>query len=322
MHRVAVPLELTREAARPRGGRLATLSGPTMGVSWSLKALAPSDLHDEAMRAAVQAACDLVVAQMSTWELDSLISRFNRAEPGAAFPLPPEMAQVLEAALQVARLSDGAFNPSVGALVDRWGFGPPGAVEHPPPAESLASVPADWRRIDLADGSLSQPGGVQLDLSGIAKGYGVDLAAQAVEALGVRDFLIEIGGELRGAGVKGDGEPWWVEIETPPGEDRDPILVALHGLSIATSGDWRRTAELGGRRVSHTIDPTTGAPVDNDIRSVTVLHRECMMADAYCTALMVLGDRAEGFAVKHDLIAQIVRSGGEWLSPKLQAMLG
>lgn len=321
MQRVAVPLELTREAARPRGGRLATLSGLTMGVSWSLRALAPPDLSDEALRGAVQGACDLVVVQMSTWEPDSLISQFNRAEAGTLFSLPPEMAQVLACALDVAQLSDGAFDPTVGGLVDCWGFGAAGAAVAEPPPQALAAAAADWRRLDVRDGGLRQTGGVRLDLSGIAKGFGVDLASRAVEALGVRDYLIEIGGELRGAGVKGDGEPWWVAIENPPGEAREGILVALHGLSIATSGDWRRNAELGGRRVTHTIDPATRFPIDNGVRSVTVLHRDCMLADAFCTALSVLGDRAATFAAEQQIAAQILWSDGEWISPRLQSML-
>lgn len=316
MHRVAVPLDLTREATRPRGGRPVSLTGPTMGVSWSLLALAPPAISDAAMRDTVQSACNTVVAQMSTWEPESLISRYNRSEAGCWMALPPEMQTVVAAALEVSRLSRGAFDPGVGEAVDAWGFGPA------PGERAMKRIP---QRVDVAlqDGRLLQPGGLRLDLSGIAKGFGVDLAAEALERLGVRDYLLEIGGELRGGGVKADGEPWWVEIESPPGtaQSEPPILVALHGLSIATSGDWRRTLELEGRRYSHTIDPATGRPVENGVRAVSVVHAECMWADALCTALTVLGEAAPAFASEHQIMAQIVWEDREWISPRLQLML-
>lgn len=317
MHRVAVPLDLTREATRPRGGRAVRLSGPTMGVNWSLQALAPPDISDAAIRDTVQSACDTVVAQMSTWEPESLISRYNRAEAGCWMALPPEMEAVVAAALEVSRLSRGAFDPSVGEAVDAWGFGPSAPSERAP--EPTVQRPG----VALQDGLLLQPGRVRLDLSGIAKGFGVDFAADALERLGLRDYLLEIGGELRGGGVKADGEPWWVEIEAPPGivQSEAPILAALHRLSIATSGDWRRTVELEGRRYSHTIDPATGRPVENGIRAVSVLHAECMWADAFCTALTVLGDAAPAFASQHQLAAHIVWQDREWVSPRLQLML-
>ena len=329
MRRVAVPLSLTSEAARPRDGRSVSLTGPTMGVAWSLKAWAPQGLTDAMLAAAVQTACDTVVAQMSTWEPDSDIGRYNAAEPGVWAAAPAHLLTVLEAALEVAGLSDGAFDPTVGSLVDLWGFGPAGPVTTEPAASRLRAASLGWRdvRIDAGKGLIFQPGGLRLDLSGIAKGFGVDLAVEALEALGVRDYLLEVGGELRGGGVKGDGEPWWVEIEPPPDADfyEPPILVALHGLSIATSGDWRRTWSVGGMRYSHTLDPATRAPVDGAVAAVSVLHERCMRADALCTALTVLGRGAQAFAIRHDIAAHIVsRDGGrlrEWVSPALQRML-
>lgn len=330
MRRVAVPLSLTAEAARPRDGRLVSLGGLTMGVTWSLRAWAPRELRDAVLTAAVQAACDTVVAQMSTWEPDSDVSRYNAAAPASWVMAPAHLLAVLGAAVDVARLSDGAFDPTVGSLVDLWGFGPAGPVTTEPAAASLRAASLGWRdiNIDTDRGAILQPGGLRLDLSGIAKGFGVDLAAEELEGLGVRDYLLEIGGELRGGGVKGDGEPWWVEIEPPPeGELADPpILVALHGLSIATSGDWRRTWAVGGMRYSHTLDPATRAPVDGSVAAVSVLHRNCMWADALCTALTVLGPTAgEVFATRHDIAAHIVSRRSdrlcEWVSPGLARLL-
>jgi Membrane-associated lipoprotein involved in thiamine biosynthesis len=327
MRRVAVPLGLTPESARPREGRLVRLSGPTMGVAWTLTARLPAEVSDAAARAAVQDACDRVVAQMSTWEPDSDLCRFNRAPAGGWAEIPPEFATVMRAALELAAASDGAFDPTVGRLVDLWGFGPPGAVDAPPPAAALAGARADWRALRLEGGRLFQPGGVCLDFSGIAKGYGVDLAFEALQGLGVRDILLEIGGELRGGGVKGDGEPWWVEIERPPGADlpEPPVLVALHGLSVATSGDWRRSFTVEDRKYSHTLDPTSGGPVPEEMAAVSVLHASCMHADALCTALMVLGARAEAFAEAHGIAALIVRrTPGGWsetVTPALARLL-
>ncbi|MGA0607575.1 FAD:protein FMN transferase [Phenylobacterium sp. VNQ135] len=305
MVRVAVPLHVTRETARPREGRAVRLSGPTMGVSWTLQALAPSGLGDEAIREAVQGACDRVVAQMSDWEPESDLSRFNVAPAGTWVAIPPEFATVARAALDLAEASGGAFDPGLGDLVRLWGFGPAGPVDEPPGAADLAAARAGWRDLRLEDGRLLQPGGVRLDLSGIAKGYGVDLAAEALTALGVRDYLLEIGGELRGGGVKANGEPWWVQVERPPEArlDEPPVLIALHELSVATSGDWRRTFTAQGRRYSHTLHPLHRAPVAEPPAAVTVLHEGCMQADALCTALTVLGPDAEAFAARRDVAA-------------------
>jgi thiamine biosynthesis lipoprotein len=324
--RVAVPLTLTRQGARPLGGRPVTLSGPTMGVAWTLKALAPAGVSEAALRGAVQGAADAVVTQMSDWEPDSDLSRFNRAPAGAWVPAPDGLLRVVRAGLELAEASGGAFDPTMGGVVGLWGFGPAGPVGRPPSKEALDAVRAGWRELRIEDGRLLQPGGLSLDLSGIAKGFGVDQAARAVEALGVRDYLIEIGGELRGAGVKGDGEPWWVEIEAPPGSAHPPVLAALHGLSIATSGDWRRSFSADGRRYSHTLDPRTRRPVPETLAAVTVLHEECLQADALCTALAVLGPDAPDFARRHDIAALIVqrRDGGfeEHVSEAFEAMLG
>jgi thiamine biosynthesis lipoprotein len=298
-----------------------------MGVSWSLVANAPLAVSDAALRSAVQGAADLVVAQMSSWEPDSDLSRFNAAPAGAWVETPTHLLLVTRAALAMAAASDGAFDPTVGEAVDLWGFGAWGATLEPPKPERLAAARQGWRELEVEDGRMRQRGGLRLDLSGIAKGYGVDLAAQAVAALGVRDFLVEIGGELRGSGVRGDGEPWWVDLERPPEAHlaEPPLRIALHALSVATSGDWRRQFTWNGRRYSHTIDPRTRAPVRTRLTQVSVLHSSCMQADAICTALQVLGDEAEAFAAAKDIAACFLwREAGGWresLSPALAALL-
>ena len=315
MARIAVPLALSREQTRPRDGRLLRCAGPTMGVTWTVSARIPDGLAQADVRTAVQAAVDDVVRQMSDWDAGSDLSRFNAA-PAGWIEVPPGLMQVVQAGLALAESTGGAFDPTLGRLVRLWGFGPSGPAAEAPGEAALAGAVAGWRRLDLdtAGGRIRQPGGLALDLSGIAKGHGVDRAAMALEGLGVRDYLVEIGGELRGAGVKGSGEPWFVEIEAPPGGGMEPVLVALHGLSIATSGEWRARARHGGRSYGHTLDPASRRPLTNGVEQVSVLHAECMLADALCTALAVMGpDAGLAYADAAGLAALFVLRGADRL---------
>jgi thiamine biosynthesis lipoprotein len=153
---------------------------------------------------------------------------------------------------------------------------------------------------------------VSFDLSSIAKGYAVDRLVRLLDVPDVSSCLVEIGGELRARGVKPNGEPWWVAVEIPPDLiDGPEVLIALCNLSVASSGDYRRYFDHGGRRYSHTIDPRTGSPVRHAIASVTVVHPECMLADACSTALAVMGPEAGlAFADRTGLAAQfVVRDG-------------
>lgn len=293
-----------------------------MGTTWSARIAALPGRLAEAIEPGIRAILDRIVAQMSQWEPESDLSRFNRSSPGSWQRLSPEFVHVLDVALDVAARSGGAFDPAMGVLADRWGFGPSGPRASVPPVE-----PKSERRIELHSllFSARRSTAAALDFSGIAKGYAVDAVAGYLHGLGLEDFLVEIGGELRGSGIRPDGQPWWVDVEQVPGASIAPIRVALHGLSVATSGDYRRNFEAGGKRYAHTLDPRTGAPTDNGVASVTVLHAECMLADAWATALTVLGP--EGFAVaeREGLAAHmVVREGKgarEILSPGFLAML-
>lgn len=330
MTRVLVPI-MTTPPARPVGGLVRGFEGATMGTTWSVKAVLPATTDLAALSAMVQRALDNVVAQMSPWEPASDLSRFNRAAPGTWVALPAGLATVLRRALEIAADSDGAFDPTLGALSDLWGFGPSPFSGQPPAPEAVAAAreAAGWRRARLDGDALLQPGGLTLDLNGIAKGYGVDEAARALDRAGVRAYLVEVGGELRGTGAKPDGQPWWVELERPPeaGETKTPrTLLALHGVSVATSGDYRRFFDHDGTRYAHTLDPAAGAPCVGQAASVTVVHPECMSADALATALTVMEpDAALAFAAARDLAVLIVRQGPEGLeehlSPALRAML-
>jgi thiamine biosynthesis lipoprotein len=284
-----------------------------MGTDWSLHAVAPPAGAGEG----VQAALDRVVAQMSQWEPDSGLSRFNRAPAGAWQAIPAEFAAVVAAGLDIGNRSGGAFSLTLGELSEAWGFGAAGPVDAAPETtvRNAGGIELDASRIRRGEGAL-------LDLSGIAKGYGVDLAAEWLLANGVRHFLLEVGGELRGEGIRPDGQPWWVDVEVPPSWPGAGWRVALHDLSVATSGDYRRGFDIDGQHYSHSFDPRTGRPIANGVRSVTVLHRSCMMADGWATALTVMGAEAGiALADEQELAACILANGREHVSRAWREML-
>jgi thiamine biosynthesis lipoprotein len=295
------------------GARLHTLHGATMGTTWSLSCAADEHLDVAALQLAVQASLDDVVAQMSTWDAASDLSRFNAVEAGTWTPLPDGFFKVLSCAQALAQQSGGAYDVTSGALVNCWGFGP-GTPRDDIPSDDEIRVTLQrvgWSRLllDSARQLALQPGGLYVDLSSIAKGYGVDCVAECVARFGVVHYLAEVGGELRGQGCKPDGSPWWVELESVPdaASDAGRWLLALDGLSIATSGDYRRYFERDSRRYAHTLDPRNGRPVRNAPASVTVLHAECMQADALATALTVLGlQDGMAYAERHDIAALFV----------------
>jgi thiamine biosynthesis lipoprotein len=291
-------------APAPAPVRLAAPAGATMGTTWSARLVLPPGVTQHGARHAIQAALDDVVAQMSHWEHDTDLSRFNRARQGW-YRVPAAFFDVMRYALWLARETQGAYDAAAGALVQAWGFGPhrphrdtgqasPASPARPPDPAWLDAWHgrAGWRalRLDEPAQRIWQPGGVMLDLSSIAKGYGVDATAQALDALGLRHYLVEVGGELRARGKRPDGQPWQAGIESP--EDGRPALVlSLGDGALATSGDYQRYFMYQGRRHAHTLDPRTGLAVDNGVASVSVLHAGCMQADALATALLVLGER-------------------------------
>ncbi len=297
-----------------------------MGTGWCVKLCGSPRLDLAALQAAIQHALDEVVAQMSPWEAGSDLSRYNRASAGHWQALPPAFAQVMGCALEVAAASDGAFDPSAGELVNLWGFGPPGPVARAPDALQLESARAraGWQRLQRRAHELLQPGGVTLDLSAIAKGYGVDQVARRLTVLGIENHLVEVGGELRGTGIRPDGQPWWVDLHRPPGAEALPLTrIALHGLSVATSGDYLRHFDDDGVRHAHTLDPRTGRPITHGLASVSVLHRDCMQADAWSTALTVLGT-GPGLALARErgLAALFVQRTADGVTEHLTPALG
>jgi thiamine biosynthesis lipoprotein len=290
------------------------LGGETMGTSWSVRFAAPAGCDPAAIEAEVLARLASIIAEMSHWQADSLISAYNRGEAGSWHALPPDFATVIAAAIDIAEASGGAFDPTVGRLVDLAGFGPDPALRSGDARRiDDARAQAGWERLRFEDSRLLQPGGLALDLSGIAKGHAVDAVADRLGELGIVHALVEIGGELAGRGVRPDGDPWWVDLEDPPGFALPPLRIALHGLAVATSGDYRRGA--------HTLDPRDGRAAAHGVRSVSVIHPRAMIADAWATALTVLGaEEGLELAAREGLAARIV-TDAERLSPALADML-
>ena len=319
--RLAVPLELDPRALEGwrRGAPTADLRGETMGTTWHVRAAEWDGFDRAGVLNAIEVRLEAILAQMSHWRTDSELAQFNRAPAGTWHALPPDFDRVMKAALSLADRTGGAFDPAIGELVNLWGFGPV-PVEGPPSDAALASARAragfQHLAYDREAQRLRQPGGVHLDLSGIAKGFGVDALGKVLRAQGCRHALVEIGGELLGIGIRPDGDPWWVDLETPTGEV-PPLRVALHQLAVATSGDYVR-----GR---HTIDPASGRPVEHAM-AVSVLHSSAMLADAWATALSVAAPaRMQALATGEQLaVRALMRAEGrvrEWISPALQALL-
>ncbi|MEB5964432.1 MULTISPECIES: FAD:protein FMN transferase [Comamonas] len=294
-------------------GRIHRLSGQTMGTHWSLRLVNPDYRPMEPVQALLQQVFEDVIAQMSNWETDSLITRFNRSRPGEMHVMPAEFAQVLEAALHWARLSGAAMDPCMGALVSLWGFGPRQNPLQPhhgqtPPADEIQRVlqtsGCRHLRWNAKTRRLQQSGGLELDFCGIAKGFAVDWAVQKLQATGWAAGLFEIGGELRSWGQRPDGRPWQVQLGTGGSTEAEPLVVACREGAFATSGDFWHQFTQAGRRYSHTLDPRTGWPVAHDLASVTVFHEECMHADALATVLTVLGpQQGMDFARQHGIAA-------------------
>lgn len=316
------------------GTTMQSLYGHTMGTSWSVKLFAPARTDPHALHAAIQAQLDHVVAQMSTWEPDTDIVRFNQADAGSWHAPPESFWEVLDCAMEVAQASDGAYDPTVGPLVAAWGFGAGAAPRHVPDAAALSAARArvGWRRLAREEGRrLLQPGGVQLDFSAIAKGHGVDRVARCLRGRGIASALIEVGGELYGYGRKPDGEPWRVLVESAPDEEADsdglePRVIGLDGVAVATSGDRWHWFERDGRRYTHTLDPRSGRPVEHASAAVTVIAGDAMRADAWATALTVMGaETGFAFARQRDLAARFLVRGDDGLqermTPRFEACL-
>lgn len=273
--------------------RVLVLSGPTMGSRWEVRVDDPLAATARArLQAAFQSAVDEVDAQMSTWQPDSALMRLNAAPLNVWLPLPRALLTVLAAGLSVSAATDGAFEMNMGASVRAWGFGPDPidltAIRAASAAPRIRAT--DALHLDQAKCLARKTAPMSLDLSGIAKGYGVDRLTDTARAQGLAHALCAIDGEVRAMGGRLDGQPWAVGIDSPIHPDRGShSVIALTEAAVATSGTYRHFIDIRGQRLAHTMNPTTGAPVVNSAASVTVLGQSCMIADAMATALLVMG---------------------------------
>jgi len=291
------------------------LTGETMGSTWNVK-LDPAGYSVEAAGEAVRAALQAVDQRMSIYRPESELSAFNAAPSGVPVPLSQELFAVLATARQVSEWSGGAFDVTVAPAVETWGFGIDKHGRVPPASDVDAQrARVDWRALQLDAThrtALKTIPGLQADLNGIAKGYGVDAAARALDALGIEHYMIEVGGEVRTRGVNAASQPWQIGIEQPDAmPQRARLVVPLSGRAMATSGDYRIFFEQDGRRYSHEIDPATVAPIAHRLCSVSVVADDCTRADALATALIVLGpDRALALAERSGIAAQFIERAG------------
>ncbi len=283
------------------------MSGRTMGTTYNVTYRPTENTPTlKAMKTEVDALLAEINHTMSTYDPESELSRFNHMRTTNWVPASASLRDVLKASLEIGTQSEGAFDITVGPLVNLWGFGP---EVHPDRIPLESDIAAARLRSGLDKVSLSetQPAirkhrpDVFLDLSGIAKGYGVDQVAELMTAHGIEHYMVEIGGEIRVRGFKEHDTPWRIAIEKPlPGERSVHTMLALSDIALATSGNYRNFFEIAGRRYSHTIDPATGWPVDHHLVSVTVLAETSMRADAWATAFQVLGPE-RGMAIAEQI---------------------
>ncbi len=279
-------------------------TGPTMGTSYSVKLVGPAGQTDQPdrqeMATEIARILEQIEALMSTWRPDSEISAFNQSAGTDWFAISDETHAVLSAAQEISSLTGGAFDVTVGPLVNLWGFGPLPMREQPPTSEEItrARERTGYKQLSLRTtppALRKQHPEITVDLSAIAKGYAVDRLAVLLDAHNISNYLVEIGGELRARGHNARGEQWTVAVERPLANQRSlQRLLHIQDHAVATSGNYRNFFDHDGQRYSHTIDPRVGVPVTHDLASVTVVGRSAMMVDALATGFTVLGP-VEGF---------------------------
>lgn len=312
--------------------------GKTMGTTYHIKYIDNGELSldKEKAHAQIEMVLKDVNAKMSTYDKNSELSRFNQFnEINQPVEISSDLAKVLREAIRLNKVTQGALDVTVGPVVNLWGFGPEKRPEKQPTAEQLAERLA-WIGIDKL--KLTQSAGkfsleksvpqLYIDLSSIAKGFGVDQVANTIEQIGAQNYMVEIGGEIRAKGKNIEGKDWQIAIEKPSFDGSRAIeqVIGLKDLAMATSGNYRIYFEENGKRFSHEIDPKTGLPIQHHLASITVLHPSSMTADGLSTGLFVLGeDKALEVAEKEQLPVYLIiktENGFETkMSSKFSALL-
>lgn len=292
------------------GAPVLTFTGPTMGTFYSVKvARPPADLMENDLRGQIEAALTEVIAEISTYESDSELSRLNSNPDTEWVPVSIHLRSLIATGLGLSALSGGAFDITVGPLVNLWGFGPERRAEGVPDEDEIAAarerVGSHKLRLRTEPPAIKRTrGDLYIDLSALGEGYGAERVAAVLDAEGVNHYMVAIAGAIRVKGQNPSREPWAIAIEEPtPGRRTVHRILTITDGALATSGDYRNFFEEGGQRYSHAIDPRTGRPVYHRLASVTVIGTDAIQADGLATALMVMGDEkgpelaaAEGIA--------------------------
>ncbi len=307
---------LLSSCAPERPEQVHEFTGLTMGTSWSVRINARElPLSRQQLQAQFNAILNRVNLAMSTYLPGSELTRINDTDSAGWLAVSASLMYVLQAAQEINRLTQGAFDITAGPLVNLWGFGPERDFTVPGEQQidtALRLVGPDKLQLDATAPALKKAhAGVQIDLSAIAKGYGVDEIAEYLDRQQLDNFLVEIGGEIRARGVNDKNRPWQIGIEQPAaGQRAVRKVIKLENMAMATSGDYRNYFEKDGARYSHTIDPRTGRPVTHGLASVTVLHPSAMLADAWATGLLVLGPgKGYATALENGLAAYFIIHG-------------
>ncbi len=293
------------------------LQGYTMGTTYNIKA------NDLGTAKALQIKVDERLAQinqlMSTYIADSELSKFNQNQSTNCLPLSKDTLEVIEAAVSISKSTQGKFDVTLAPLIEMWGFDKKDTNNAIPSNEQINAQlkQIGYAQINIKDGCVAKgTPDLSINLSAIAKGYGVDEVAEVVESFGHTHYLVEIGGEIVVKGVNDKGKPWSLAIESASTKEHSiQRIISLNNMSIATSGDYRNYFEKDGKRYSHTIDPTTGYPITHNLASVTVLHPNNMQADAIATAMMVMGaEDSMAYAEKHNIpVFMLVKEGEQFV---------
>ena len=300
------------------GGQV-EITGNTMGTQYSVKLPQLQDGHDVAkLQQSIDTVLDGDNAQMSTYLSDSEISRFNASESTEWQLVSADLCKKIAASQAISKLTDGAFDITVGPLVNLWGFGPGEMIDEPPSEDAITALldvtGFENLHTDCARFAMKKDvAGLMVDLSAIGKGFAADRVGLLLASIGYEDFLVEVGGELSIRGMNAKGEPWAIGIEAPLTNQRRPhTVVHLTNVGMATSGDYRNFFEADGKIYSHTIDTRTGRPVTHTLASVTVVDELASRADALATALLVMGpEEGMAFAEREQLaVLMLIRTNG------------
>ena len=305
--------------------RVEVLSGPTMGSTYTIKyVFNASTPAADAVGVEVQSILDEVDRQMSTYRLDSDIARFNQSPANTCLPMPQPVLDLAQYGYELSRSSDGAFDLTLGPLLNLWGFGPQARAKHVPSAADIAKAKTQigYQHVRVVGNQLCKDADVQVEFNSIAAGYTVDRISERFTELNIDSYMIEVTGELIAKGRKPDGSPWRIALEQPLGDGQRVIqrVLEIDGYGINTSGDYRNYFEENGVRFSHTIDPQVGAPINHRLASVTVVDPSALHADGLGTVLLVLGpERGLAFAEERKIAAFFVMRDGEGFATQVSS---